>query len=109
MLIQIIRASIKPEQRDHWLAVIQENAARTRTEDGCERYQIAEDLEASNNFIIVEQWTSLDAVYTHFRNQFAGLMAALGDVFAAPPEASVHEVASTLTLEQVLAGAGIAQ
>ncbi|MEX2556339.1 MAG: putative quinol monooxygenase [Actinomycetota bacterium] len=109
MLIQVIRASIKPEQRDRWLDVIRRNAAQTRAEEGCEGYQVAEDLEAPNKFIIVEQWANLNVVYTHFRNQFGELMAALGDVFAAPPEASVHEVASTLTLEQVLAGAGIAQ
>ena len=107
MVIQVVRASIKPEQRDHWLEVIRRNAAQTRAEDGCERYQVAEDLETPNNFVIVEQWANLDAVYTHFRNQFQDLMAALGDVFAAPPEAFVYEVASTLTLEQVLAGAGM--
>jgi quinol monooxygenase YgiN len=109
MLIQVVRAAIKPEQRDHWLEVIRRNATKTRAEDGCEGYQVTEDLETPNNFIILEQWADLDAVHTHFRNQFGELMAALGDVFAAPPVASVHEVASTLTLDQVLAGAGIVQ
>lgn len=109
MLIQVVKAAIRPEQRDRWLDVIRRNATQTRAEDGCEGYQVAEDLETPNNFIILEQWANLDAVHTHFRNQFGELMAALGDVFATPPVASVHEVASTLTLEQVLAGAGIVQ
>jgi quinol monooxygenase YgiN len=108
MIVQVVRASIKPEQRERWLEVIQRNAARTRAEEGCDGYQVAEDLEAPNSFVIVERWASLDAVYTHYRNQFENLMAALGDVFAAPPEAFIHEVASTLTLEEVLAAAGIA-
>ena len=108
MVVQIVRASIKPEQRDRWLEVIRRNASQTRAEEGCEGYQVAEDLEAPNSFLIVEQWANLDAVVTHFRNQFEELMAALGDVFAAPPEASIHEVASTLALEDVLARAGIA-
>jgi len=107
VLVQVIRASIKPEQRDRWLEVMRQNAARTRTEEGCESYQVAEDLEAPDKFLIVEQWANLEAVYSHFRNQFEGLMAALGDVFAAPPEAFVYEIASTLTLEEVLAAAGI--
>ena len=107
MLIQVIRASIKPDGRERWLEVIRQNAAQTRTEEGCEGYQVAEDLETPGNFVIVEQWANLEAVHTHFRNQFEGLMAALGDVFAAPPEAFVYEVGSTLTLEQVLAGAGM--
>jgi quinol monooxygenase YgiN len=109
MVVQLVRASIKPEQRDRWLEVIRLNAAQTRAEEGCEGYQIAEDLEAPNTFVIIERWADLEAVYSHFRNQFEELMEALGDVFAAPPEASIHEVASTLTLDDVLAAAGIAQ
>ncbi len=109
MVVQLIRASIKPDQREHWLEVIERNAADTRAEEGCEGYQMAEDLERPNSFVIVELWTDLEAVYTHFRNQFEGLMAGLGDVFAEPPEALIHEVATTLTLDQVLAAAGIAR
>jgi quinol monooxygenase YgiN len=109
MVVQLVRASIKPEQRDRWLEVIRRNGADTRAEEGCEGYQIAEDLERPNTFVIVELWTDLAAVQAHFRNQFEGLMAGLGDVFAAPPEASIHDVATTLTLDEVLAAAGIAR
>lgn len=108
MVVQLVRASIKPDKRDRWLELIERNATQTRAEEGCQGYQIAEDLEAPNNFLIVELWTSLDAVKDHFRAQFGELMAALGDVFAAPPEAFIHEVASTHTLEEVLTAAGIA-
>lgn len=107
MVIQIVRASIRPEQREHWLEVIRRNAGQTRAEEGCEGYQIAEDLEVPNSFVIVELWTTLEAVENHFRNQFESLMAALGDVFAAPPEANIHEVDRTLTLPEVLQAAGI--
>ena len=109
MVVQIVKASIKPERRDRWLEVIERNATDTRAEEGCEAYQIAEDLEAPNTFVIVELWTDLEAVYAHFRTQFEGLMAALGDVFAEPPEAYIHEVARTLGLDEVLAAAGIAR
>jgi len=107
MIIQLVRVSIRPERRERWLELIRVNAAQTRAEEGCEGYQIAEDLEAPNAFVIIEHWSNLEAVYTHFRNQFEGLMKALGDVFAAPPEASIHEVASTLALDEVLLAAGI--
>jgi quinol monooxygenase YgiN len=89
------------------LEVIRRNAAQTRAEEGCEGYQIAEDLERPHTFLIVEHWANMDAVYEHFRAQFEDLMADLGEVFAAPPEAAIHEVASTLNLEQVLAAAGV--
>ena len=107
MIIQLVRVSIRPERRDRWLEVIQRNAALTRAEKGCEGYQFAEDLETPNNFVIVELWADLEAVKSHFRAQFESLMTALGDVFAAPPQAFIHEIASTQTLAEILAAAGI--
>jgi quinol monooxygenase YgiN len=107
MIVQIVRASIKPEQRNRWLQVIERNATQTRVEEGCLGYQVAEDLEVPNSFVIVELWSDVDAVKNHFRAHFEALMAALGGVFAAPPETFIYEVASTLTLGEVLAATGI--
>ena len=108
MVIQVVRASIRPEQRDRWLELIRLNAAQTRAEQGCASYQICEDIESPNTFVIVEEWTSLDAQYDHFRSpDFGRLMGSLRDVLAGPPEVSIHEVASTLTLEEALAAAGV--
>jgi quinol monooxygenase YgiN len=108
MVIQVVKVSIRPEHRDRWLEVIRANAAQTRSEDGCESYQISEDLETPNSFVIVERWASLEAQYGHFRApEFGELMAALGDIIAGPPEVSIHEVASTLSLDEALAAAGV--
>ena len=73
MVVQLVKASIKPDQRDRWLQAIRWNAEQTRAEDGCQGYQVAEDLEAPNNFMIVELWADLETVYTHFRNKFEEL------------------------------------
>jgi quinol monooxygenase YgiN len=109
MVIQIVKASIDPEQRDRWLEVIRDNAEGTRAAEGCEGYQVAEDLEAPNSFVIIELWSSMEAVHDHFRKQFGDLMARLEGVFAGPPEATFYEVASTQALDEVLAAVGIAQ
>jgi quinol monooxygenase YgiN len=108
MVIQLVNVAIKPEQRDRWLELIRTNAPQTRAEEGCESYRISEDLETPNSFVIVEQWADLDAQYSHFRApEFGELMGALGDVIAGPPEVSIHEVASTLSLDQALEVAGV--
>lgn len=108
MVIQLVNVSIRPEQRDRWLELIRANAAQTRAEEGCESYRVCEDLDTPNDFAIVERWTSLEAQYGHFRTpEFGELMGALGDIMAGPPEVSIHEVASTLTLDEALAGAGV--
>jgi quinol monooxygenase YgiN len=108
MVIQLVRVSIRPEQRDRWLELVRVNAAQTRAEEGCESYVISEDVELPNNFVLVERWASLEAQYDHFRTrEFGELMGALGDVIAGPPEVSIHEVASTLTLDEALAAARV--
>lgn len=107
MIVQIVRASIKPDKRDTWLEAIRQNAEQSRAEDGCEGYMAAEDLEAPNNFVLVELWSNMEALHVHLRNQFAGVMAALGDAFAGPPEATIYEAASAQGLQEVLAAAGI--
>jgi quinol monooxygenase YgiN len=108
MVIQLVSVSIRPEQRDKWLELLGLNALQTRAEEGCESYQISEDVETPNRFIIVERWASLDAQYSHFRTpEFQTLMGALGEFLAGPPEVSIHEVASTLTLDEALAAAGV--
>lgn len=110
MVVQLIKVSIRADRRDRWLELIRLNAAQTRAEEGCESYQISEDLETPNSFVIVERWASLEAQYSHFRNpQFGELMGALGDILAGPPEVSIHEVASTLTLDEALAAAGVSR
>ena len=108
MVIQLVRVSVRPEQREKWLELVRANAAQTRTEEGCESYQLAEDVDTPNVFVIVERWANMEAQYDHFRNpEFGKLMGALGDVMAGPPEVSINEVASTQTLDDALAAAGI--
>jgi quinol monooxygenase YgiN len=108
MVIQLVNVSIRPEQRDSWLELIRVNADQTRAEEGCESYQIGEDVDAPNTFVIVERWASLEAQYNHFRKpEFGKLMGSLGDVIAGPPEVSINEVSWTLTLDQALAAAGV--
>ena len=108
MVIQLVDVSIKPDQRDRWFELIRANVAQTRAEAGCEHYEVGEDIHEPNRFLIVEKWTSLETQYEHFRApEFGELMGALRDVIAAPPEVSIHEVASTQTLDEALAAAGV--
>lgn len=106
MVIQVVRVVIRPERRDRWLEVIRANLIETRRMEGCESYHVAEDIEAPNGFLIIERWASLDALYGHFRApEFGELMRSLDDLVAGPPEVGIHEVASTLTLDDALAKA----
>ena len=71
---------------------------------------VSEDLETPNTFVLVEQWSNLEAQHEYFRSpRFGELMDALGDILAGPPEVSIHEIASTLTLDEALAAAGVSR
>jgi quinol monooxygenase YgiN len=108
MIIQVVRVSIRREQRDRWLELIRLNALQARAEEGCDGYQVAEDIETPNSFVVIEHWASMEAQYDHFRRpEFQELLASLGDVLAEPPEVAIHEVASTQTLDEALAAAGV--
>jgi quinol monooxygenase YgiN len=109
MIIQLVSVSIRPERRERWLELALEAACRTRSEPGCERFHVGEDLEHPNTFRLVEQWADMEAQYEHFRNpRFGELMAALEDLLAAPPEVTIHAVASTQTFDEALRAAGVA-
>jgi quinol monooxygenase YgiN len=108
MVIQLVRVSINPDQREKWLDIVRATVAGVRDEAGSEGCVACEDLENANNFVLVERWRDLEAQYDHFRRpEFSELMGSLDDVLAGPPEISIHEVASTLTLEEALAAAGV--
>lgn len=110
MVIQLVRVSIRPNQRDKWLELIRQDAAQTRAEAGCESYHVSEDIETPDTFAIVERWASIDAQYEHFRSpKFGDLMGALSDLLAEAPDVSIHEVASTRTLDEALSAAGVSQ
>ena len=107
MVIQVVRVSIKPEERERWLALSRMNAELTRSEHGCMSYQVAEDVEWPNTFVIVENWASMEAQYAHFRQPgFSELMGTLGDLLAGPPEVAIYDVNSTMTLDEALKAAG---
>jgi quinol monooxygenase YgiN len=82
--------------------------SRRGAEEGCESYQVSEDVESPNTFFIVERWASMEAQLRHFRTPgFGRLMGDLGDILAGPPEVSINKVSSTLTLDEALAAAGV--
>jgi Antibiotic biosynthesis monooxygenase len=82
---------------------------RRRSWSSCTRsYQIFEAIDTPDSFIFVEEWESLDGLYSHFHTaHFTEFFGALGEVLAGAPEGSVHELASTQTLDETFAAAGI--
>ena len=108
MVVVHVRVPIKPEARERWLELADAVTGPPRAEDACRSYQMFEAVETPGTFLFFEEWESIDGLYNHFHTaHFTELSGALGDVLAAPPEGWVHELASTRTLDETLAAAGI--
>ena len=108
MVILHVIVPIKAEARGRWLEIVEAVTGPSRAEDACRSYQVYENIDVENRFIVVEEWDSLDGLYRHFQaRHFTEFFAALGDAVAGPPEGSVHEVASTLTLDDALRAGGV--
>jgi quinol monooxygenase YgiN len=109
MVILHAELQIQPEARDRWLALVDALTPPSRAEDACQSFALYEAVETPNTFIFVEEWASLDGLYAHFHTpHFTEFSAALGEVLAGPLTGTISEVASTQTLDEALAAAGIA-
>ncbi|BDP40898.1 antibiotic biosynthesis monooxygenase [Deinococcus aetherius] len=45
--------------------MLRDLAAQTRTEEGCLLYLVSENLDTPGQFLITEQWESMDAMQAH--------------------------------------------
>jgi len=79
---------LDPAQRDRAITV--------RNEDGCAGYEVAERLDEPVSFVIVQTWTSADALRAHFATEaHAGYQHAVDELLATPSEVTIHQVEST--------------
>jgi len=85
----IARFHTKPESAEHVLKAIQETmVVPTRSEPGCIRYELWQDLEDPTRLSMVEEWESAAALETHLA--LPSLQEAIGALI--PFAASAIEV-----------------
>ena len=71
-------------------------AADVRVEDGCAGYEVAELLGEPAAFLIVQTWTSSEAMRAHFSTEaHATYQHAVDELLANPSEVVLHEVTAT--------------
>jgi quinol monooxygenase YgiN len=77
--------------------LLTERALVVRAEPGCAGYEVAELLdEEPATFLIVQTWTSVDAMRAHFSTDtHASYQHQVDELLARPSEVVVHDVATT--------------
>ena len=108
MVVLHAHVPINPDAREQWRSLATAVLKTSRGEQASRSYRIYEDVETTDSFVFIEEWENLDGLYRHLQTpHFTEFFRALPEVLAGPPEGSVYEVASTLTLNDALAAAGV--
>ena len=71
MIFIVISIDIRPDKRDDFLAGITRYCAQVRTEPGNIRFTCSEDVEASNQFVVVANYADQTAGEAHVASDHA--------------------------------------
>lgn len=94
MTVHIVaRAIARPDAVEQVLQALQKCLLPTRREPGCQRYQLVRCREAPLEFVMLEEWRSVEDVDAHLQTPHVQqLLAALPALLAAPPDIRSYEV-----------------
>ena len=59
--------SVKPEERDRFIAASEASMRESRGEDGCQEYVLAADPLDGDRVVLSERWESMDHLRAHFK------------------------------------------
>jgi quinol monooxygenase YgiN len=105
MIVVVGRVCTDADKRETLMRIGQAVAAASRQEPGCISYRFYEDTELENEFVIVEEWESSEALEQHFTtSHVAEFMQAIPATVVAPPDVKFHTIASTMDLADVSTG-----
>jgi quinol monooxygenase YgiN len=71
VILIVLKAQIRPEKRDEWLAGIKQYTADVRQEPGNVSFDYYENGEKPNEFVIVETFADSDAGSAHVATEHA--------------------------------------
>jgi quinol monooxygenase YgiN len=86
VIVVVATFEVRPGRAEEAEAALREAIEGTHGEEGCLTYALHRDQHAPETFVLVERWTSQEALDAHFRRPY---IAALGEraaeLLAAPP------------------------
>jgi len=89
-VLALVAIRCKPGQRENFLEAMADPVAQTRANPQCSRLEFAGDVENENSFILIEEWTSIEAhkqQFDHFME--TGTLEACIETWDGMP-ASIH-------------------
>jgi quinol monooxygenase YgiN len=78
-------------RRGELVALLERFERQAQSEPGCRRYTFAATLADPDQFLLVSEWDSLQALDAHYRSEaFADFQFGLGGLLARPSELTVY-------------------
>ena len=74
----VVEFEVKPEHRNQFIGLIKGHAQRSRTEDGCQQFDVLLPQEDHNRVLLVEAWRDQAALDVHSK---APTMAQLRETY----------------------------
>jgi quinol monooxygenase YgiN len=82
--------------RTQLIELLRRTAAAARAEPGCRAYDVAEAIDAADEFVVVHAWDNEAALEAHYRGSaHQTYRYGVFGLLARPSELAIHDVAST--------------
>ena len=96
MITVVVSLPIRPDQRDRFATEVVPLILNSPEPEGNLSLECFESLGAAHSFLLLEQWSSQEALDTWLRSdRFQGVTGTYRDLLAGPP--AVAQFAGTLT------------
>jgi quinol monooxygenase YgiN len=87
MIFIVVKFTVRPEQADDWLSMVEEFTQATRQEPGNVFFEWSRSVEKPNQFVLVEAFASKEAGGEHVNSEhFKTAMGWMPDVIEETPE-----------------------
>ena len=102
MDVATLRMVVPPGRRDEILHALRWLAGPVRAHRGCAGCRILRDLDDDNALVLVEEWTSRQALERHLRSDDYRRLLALAELAVERPEIHFDHVAERRGLDLVV-------
>jgi quinol monooxygenase YgiN len=96
IVVAVARVHGIASARTELVDLLRATAAAARAEPGCRSYDVAEAIDAADEFVVVHAWEDEAALEAHYRGAaHPAYRYGVFGLLARPSELAIHQVAST--------------
>jgi len=95
MILTHIKMNVRPEKRKELRQTIRSIVGEVRKENGCADSTFYQNAENENDFLIVEEWETRQALDDHLRSTGFTVLMGARSLLSRPQEIMIHSVSES--------------